>query len=88
MLDDSEFSAAVFIGGMEGIDGNKEKGIEGEYKMFIDRFPNALILPIASTGAAAKIIYDELIPEEFKNERLVKDYGYMSLFQKLLIDKI
>jgi hypothetical protein len=88
MLDESEFSAAVFIGGMEGIDGNKEKGIEGEYKMFIDRFPNALTLPIASTGAATKIVYDNFFPEELKNERLVKDYGYMSLFQKLLIDKI
>ncbi|MFC6876902.1 hypothetical protein ACFQZF_10345 [Flavobacterium myungsuense] len=88
MLDESEFSAAVFIGGMEGIDGDKEKGIEGEYKMFIDRHPQALLLPIASTGAATKIVYDNLFPEEFKNERLVKDYGYMSLFQKLLIDKI
>jgi hypothetical protein len=88
MLDESEFSAAVFIGGMEGIEGDKEKGIEGEYKMFIDRHPQALLLPIASTGAATKIVYENLLPDEFKNERLVKDYGYMSLFQKLLIDKI
>lgn len=88
MLDEFEFSAAVFIGGMEGIDGDKEKGIEGEYKMFIDRHPQALILPIASTGAATKIIYDNLLPEEQKNERFLKDYGYMSLFQKFLMDKI
>tara|TARA_R110000868_G_scaffold131418_2_gene341469 strand:- start:22470 stop:23072 length:603 start_codon:yes stop_codon:yes gene_type:complete len=80
MLSEFDFSAAVFIGGMEGI--------EVEYKMFKEKHPNALILPIASTGAATKIIYDIVLPEEEKNERFVKDYGYMSLFQKYLIDKI
>ena len=88
ILDEFEFSAAVFIGGMEGIEGDKEKGIEGEYKMFIDRHPQALILPIASTGAATKIIYNNLLPEKQKNERFLKDYGYMSLFQKFLMEKI
>lgn len=89
MLGESEFSAAVFIGGMEGIEGDKEKGIEGEYKMFIDRHSQALILPIASTGAATRIIYDNLPHESLsKNDRFLKDYGYMSLFQKFLIDKI
>lgn len=88
MLEEHEFAAAVFIGGMEGIDGDKEKDIEGEYKMFVDRHPNALLLPIASTGGATKIIYDTVFPEELKNERFVKDYGYMSLFQKFLLDKI
>jgi|SRR5690606_8461427 len=88
MLGESEFSAAVFIGGMEGIDGDKEKNIEGEYKMFVDRHPSAFLLPIASTGGATKIIYDTVFPEELKNERFVKDYGYMSLFQKFLMDRI
>lgn len=88
MLDEFEFSAAVFIGGMEGIEGDKEKGIEGEYKMFIDKHPNAIVLPVASTGAATKIVYDNLFPEEMKNDRFLKDYGYMSLFQKFLMDKI
>ena len=80
MLRDNSFSAAIFIGGMDGI--------EVEYNLFKELHPDALILPIASTGAATKIVYDELLPEEFKNERLVKDYGYMSLFQKLLMEKI
>lgn len=80
MLSDYDYSAAVFIGGMDGI--------EVEYKMFQERHPNALLFPIASTGAATKIVYENLLPEEHKNERLVKDYGYMSLFQKLLLDKI
>ena len=78
MLDESKFSAGIFIGGMEGV--------EEEYDMFIKKHPKALALPIASTGAAAKKIYDERFTD--KNERLVKDYAYMSLFQKYLINEI
>lgn len=80
MLSENNFAAGVFIGGMDGI--------EVEYKMFKEKHQKALLLPIASTGAATKIVYDNILPNEFKNERLVKDYGYMSLFQKLLMDKI
>ncbi|NDV44165.1 hypothetical protein [Flagellimonas sediminis] len=80
MLSEFEFSAAVFIGGMEGI--------EIEYKMFKEKYPQALLLPIASSGAATRIIYENFLPEEMKNERFLKDYGYMSLFQKYLMDKI
>ncbi|PZX92808.1 hypothetical protein DOS84_13115 [Flavobacterium aquariorum] len=80
MFSENEFAAAVFIGGMDGI--------EVEYKMFKELHPEALLLPIASTGAATKIVYDSLLPEQFKEERLLNDYGYTSLFQKLLIDKI
>lgn len=80
MLNDNEFSAAVFIGGMDGV--------EEEFKMFRVFHPNALLLPIASTGAAAKRVYDTLLPENIKNERFEKDYGYMSMFQKLLIDRL
>lgn len=54
--------------------------------MFIKKHPHAITLPIASTGAAAKKIYDEQFLD--KNERLVKDYAYMSLFQKYLLNKI
>lgn len=78
MLSSREFSAGVFIGGMEGV--------EIEYKMFRENNPQALILPIASTGAAAKCIYDNFFQDE--NERLEKDYAYTSLFQTFLIDKI
>lgn len=80
MFSENKFSAAVFIGGMNGI--------EDEYKMFHEYHPNCLILPIASTGAATKIVYDTMFPEELKNSRFEKDYGYMSLFQKFLIDKL
>lgn len=80
MLFENEFAAAVFIGGMNGV--------EDEYRMFYEKHRNAILLPIASTGAATRILYDNLLPDQFKNERLLKDYGYMSLFQNLLIDKI
>lgn len=80
MFSENKFDAAIFIGGMDGI--------EVEYNMFKVYHPDALLLPIASTGAATKIVYDNFLPEELKNERLVKDYGYMSLFQKFLMDKI
>jgi hypothetical protein len=80
MFSENDFVAAVFIGGMDGI--------ETEYKLFTKFHPNAILLPIASTGAATKIVYENYLPEKFKNNRLVKDFGYMSLFQKLLLDKI
>lgn len=80
MFTDNDFAAAIFIGGMEGV--------EDEFRMFREYHPNALLLPISSTGAAAKIIYDEFLTDEYKNERLVKDYAYMSLFQKFLLEKI
>lgn len=80
MLSEFNFSAAVFIGGMEGI--------KDEYKMFVEKHPESIVLPIASTGAATKIVYDSIFPEDQRNERFVKDYGYMSLFQKYLMDKI
>lgn len=80
MFSENKFSAAVFIGGMDGI--------EVEYKMFREHHPNTLLLPVASTGAATKIVYDTMFPNEMKNARFEKDYGYMSLFQKFLIEKI
>lgn len=78
MFKSFEFSAGIFIGGMEGV--------EEEYKLFRQYHPNAIIIALASTGAAAKIIYENYNDE--KNERFVKDYAYMSLFQEYLMDKI
>ena len=50
MLGDNEFYAGIFIGGMEGV--------EDEYTMFTQLHPKAKVFPLASTGGAAKIIYD------------------------------
>ncbi len=80
MFSENTFSAAVFIGGMNGI--------EDEFKMFRELHPEALLLPIASTGAATRIVYNTLLPNNFKNQRLEKDYAYMSLFQDLLLNKM
>lgn len=76
---ENDFSAGVFIGGMSGV--------VDEYKIFANRFPEATIVVLASTGGAAKIIYNEFLDEKFKNVRFEKDYGYMSLFQNKIIDK-
>jgi hypothetical protein len=74
MLSSHVFHTGVFIGGMEGV--------EDEFKMFKELHPTAKCLPIASTGAAAKIVFDNekiLYPNE-----LDTSYAYVSLFTKLL----
>jgi len=80
MFSENDFCAGIFIGGMNGI--------EDEFKMLKEYHPNALLLPLASTGAASLIAYNDLLPEKLKDTRLINDYGYLSLFQELLIDKI
>ncbi|MCO5268981.1 MAG: hypothetical protein M9897_08820 [Brumimicrobium sp.] len=78
MIAQNEYKIGIFIGGMEGV-------LE-EYELFKNSNPNALILPVASTGAAAKIIYDSL--EQGTNERLTYDYAYMALFSDLLSEHL
>jgi hypothetical protein len=77
MFEENTFSAAVFIGGMEGV--------IDEYRMFREYYPQAVTIPLASTGAAAKIVYDEF---QNNNEHLVGDYAYMALFRDLLANFI
>lgn len=74
MITQNEYKIGIFIGGMEGV-------LE-EYELFKSSNPDALILPVASTGAAAKMIYDSI--ENKPNERLTNDYAYMALFSELL----
>lgn len=74
MMQQNEFTAGIFIGGMEGI--------ELEFELFTKYHPKALILPIASTGAGAKILFDKIKPR--LDVRLLGDYAYMSLFRDLL----
>lgn len=75
MIGTNDFYAGIFIGGMEGI--------AIEYKMFREFHPKAKVIPLASTGAGSKMVYDNFDFE--KNERFIQDYAYMSLFQDLLI---
>lgn len=74
MLGDNNYVAAVFIGGMEGV------GLE--YELFKTYYPDKPCFPIASTGAAAKILFDEH-PGEY-DERLATELSYKSLFKELL----
>lgn len=74
MLSEHEYRAGIFIGGMEGV--------EEEFKLFKQFQPNALVLPVSSTGGAAQILYnryDGKLPEELRD-----DYSYFSLFRRLL----
>ena len=76
MITDNNFTAGIFIGGMEGV--------IDEYRMYNQAHPRSLILPIASTGGAAKLIYEE--SNMAQDERLLNDYAYMGLFRDLLSD--
>jgi len=78
LVNENDFKVGIFIGGMEGIN--------DEYLLFKERHPNALILPIASTGAAARILYESQ-PQGY-DIRLKNDYAYMALFRDLLHDYI
>lgn len=72
MLTSRQFDAGVFIGGMEGV--------EEEFVLFKKLHPNALLLPIASTGAAALKIFNE---GEFSKD-LLTEMTYPTLFRKML----
>lgn len=81
MLKEHDFTAGFFIGGMDGV--------ETEYQMFRHFHPNALAVPVASTGAAAKLIYDKVDKvENEKHAHLLNDYAYVALFKSLLKGKI
>ena len=77
LIKENDFRVGIFIGGMEGI--------EKEYKLFINYHPNALVLPIASTGAASKILFKKISNLDI---RLLNDYAYMALFRDILDEYI
>jgi hypothetical protein len=79
MFTENDFKVGIFIGGMEGI--------EDEFELFSVAHPNAIVLPIASTGAAAKIVFDKYKQKNFNN-RLLEDYAYMALFRDFLSEYI
>ena len=76
------YKAAFFIGGMEGI--------QDEYDMFVEYHPDIITVPIASTGAAAAILYEKeepLLSDMLGHElmdRLRYDRSYISLFSDIL----
>lgn len=74
MLIENDYVAAVFIGGMNGV--------EDEFELFTSIHPDAKVLPVASTGAAAQIVYERNVGEF--DARLKTDMAYASLFKDLL----
>ena len=73
MLGNEHYDYGVFIGGMEGV-------IE-EFMMFRKLQPNAPVFPIASTGAAAAMLYSEY---DGRRPELEHELTYPTLFRRLL----
>jgi hypothetical protein len=73
MILDSDFSCAVFIGGMEGV--------ISEFQMFGELRPGVPRYPVASTGAASREIY---FGSELDLPELVSEFTYPTLFRKIL----
>jgi hypothetical protein len=73
-----DFSAAVFIGGMEGV--------EREFRIFRSFHPETPVFPIGSTGSACEILLDR-VKSNLNRERaeeLSSETAYGLLMQKLL----
>lgn len=75
MIEENHFEAAVFIGGMQGI--------VDEYHIFSERAPNAIILPVASTGGGARVLNKMLGGDPALTGNL--DYVQL-LYERLSID--
>lgn len=73
MISHVDFDAAVFLGGMEGL--------HDEFNVFRRLHPSAALFPVASTGAAAREIWEQL-PN--RADGLDSEYTYPTLFRKLL----
>lgn len=75
MIGSRKFDAAVFSGGMDGI-------LE-EAKIFRELHPRAIMLPLASTGAAAAVVFrDGEYPTDFLTNRT-----YSSLFRRQILQR-
>lgn len=75
MLGENGFEAAVFIGGMQGI--------IDEYRLFAERIPGQRIVPVVSTGGAARLLGEMLGADP----ELAADLDYVRLmYQRLGID--
>ena len=75
MIVSRDFSADVIIGGMEGI--------FEEYNLFVERHPNGDVLPLSTTGAAAKIVHQR---GDF-DPIFARSRTYSSLFRRKLLPR-
>lgn len=76
MIGSRSFSATVIVGGMEGI--------YEEYDLFVERHPNAAVLPLSTTGAAAAIVYQQGQYDPI----FARDRTYSSLFRRRLLPSV
>lgn len=72
MITHSQFDAGVFIGGMEGV--------IDECHMFRDMNPHVPVYPVATTGAAAQLIWGDVTQ---RARGLDDEYTYPTLFRSL-----
>jgi len=70
------FKLGLFIGGMEGV--------EEEYEMFQHRQPRTPAFPIASTGAAASILFERDRELQRKHPELREEISYLTLMRDLV----
>ena len=70
------FGLALFIGGMEGV--------EDEYAMFAQLHPGLPAFPIASTGAAAKKLFEASPDLQRDHPELRDELSYLTLMRDLL----
>lgn len=73
MLSREDLDAAVFIGGMDGV--------EKECELFRKHHPEAKVLPVAAAGGAALILAKQL---GYKDEEL-RDIDFANFFNKHLV---
>ena len=71
-----QFELALFIGGMEGV--------EDEYAMFAQLHPARPAFPIASTGAAAKKLFEASPNLQRDHPELRDELSYLTLMRDLL----
>jgi len=81
MIRSSPFAAGIFIGGMDGL--------FEEWDIFLQEHPGALVLPVASTEGAARLLWmnwtpSAPLPVPDARERLARDVQYRQLFNDLL----
>ena len=69
MLSREDLDAAVFIGGMNGV--------EDEYELFHQFHPNAIVLPVAAPGGAALLLAERLCCYD---EAGMRNIDFASLF--------
>jgi hypothetical protein len=70
------FHVGIFIGGMEGV--------EEEYDMFRHLQPSIPAFPIASTGAAAALLFDRDADLQREHPELRDELSYLTLMRDLI----